>query len=100
MRGVSLKAGDRVVCVLPAANYDPAVFSNPREVNFHRPRKPTLAFAGGVHSCMGAHLARLEMKVCLEEFLRRLPDFHLKADASWTYLPGGVIGPSCVPLAW
>jgi len=45
LRGVKLKMGDKVTCILPAANYDPAAFANPREVNFNRPRKPVFAFA-------------------------------------------------------
>src|SRR3546814_9779462 len=73
-----MKKGDKITSVLPAANYDPTVFDNPREINFKRPRKPMLAFAGGVHSCMGAHLARLEMRICISEFLRRIPNFQLK----------------------
>ncbi len=99
-RGVRMKKGDKVTCCLPAANYDPDIFDQPREVNFHRPRKPILAFAGGVHSCMGAHLARLEMKVCITEFLRRIPDFRVKEGARIEYWPGGVIGPKALPLTW
>lgn len=100
IRGVKMKKGDKVTCILPAANYDPKAFPNPREVNFRRPRKPILAFAGGVHSCMGAHLARLEMKVCISEFLRRIPDFQLKPGTKIEYWPGGVVGPKSVPLSW
>ncbi len=99
-RGVKMKKGDKVTCCLPAANYDPDIFDHPREVNFHRPRKPILAFAGGVHSCMGAHLARLEMRVCITEFLRRIPDFRVKEGARIEYWPGGVIGPKALPLTW
>jgi cytochrome P450 len=100
IRGVKMKQGDRVTSILPAANYDPAVFENPREVNFHRPRKPILAFAGGAHSCMGAHLARLEVKICIQEFLRRIPDFSVKPGTSIEYWPGGVVGPKVLPLVW
>ena len=100
MRGVRMKKGDKVTCILPTANYDPEVFENPREVNFHRPRKPILAFAGGVHSCMGAHLARLEMKVSIAQFLKRIPDFELKAGTKIEYWPGGVVGPKVLPLMW
>jgi cytochrome P450 len=100
LRGVTLKKGDRVTSVLPACNYDPEIFPNPREVNFTRPRKPILAFAGGVHSCMGAHLARMEMKICIQEFLRRIPNFTLKPGAKIEYWPGGVVGPKNVPLVW
>jgi cytochrome P450 len=100
LRGVRMKKGDKITSILPSANYDPAAFENPREVNFRRKRKPNLAFAGGVHSCMGAHLARLEMKICISEFLRRIPDFSLKAGTRIEYWPGGVVGPKSVPLKW
>jgi cytochrome P450 len=100
IRGIQMKKGDKITSILPACNYDPEVFENPMEVNFHRPRKPILAFAGGAHSCMGAHLARLEVKVCITEFLRRIPEFHLKQGTKIEYWPGGVVGPKTVPLAW
>lgn len=100
IRGVQMKTGDRLTSVLPACNYDPEIFPNPTEVNFHRPRKPILAFAGGVHSCMGAHLARLEIKICLQEWLKRIPDFQIKPGAQIEYWPGGVVGPKNVPLVW
>jgi cytochrome P450 len=99
-RGVKMKKGDKIAAILPAANYDPAVFENPLEVNFHRTRKPNLAFAGGVHSCMGAHLARVEMRVSISEFLRRIPNFRLAEGTKIEYWPGGVIGPKTVPLVW
>jgi cytochrome P450 len=100
LHGVKLKKGDKITSILPAANYDPGAFENPKQVNFRRPRKPNLAFAGGVHSCMGAHLARLEMRICITEFLRRIPDFQLKEGTKIEYWPGGVVGPKVVPLTW
>jgi cytochrome P450 len=100
LHGVRLKKGDKVTCILPAANCDPAAFANPREVNFNRPRKPIFAFGGGVHSCMGAHLARLEIKIAITEFLRRIPNFQVKEGARIEYWPGGVVGPKAVPLSW
>jgi cytochrome P450 len=100
LRGVKMKKGDRVTSILPTANYDPAVFVNPNEVNFHRPRKPILAFAGGVHACMGAHLARLEMRVSIMQFLKRIPDFQVRAGTKIEYWPGGVVGPKALPLTW
>ncbi len=100
IRGVQLKKGDRVTAVLPACNYDPDIFPDPTRVDFHRPRKPILAFAGGVHSCMGAHLARLEIKVALRKWLERIPDFAVKPDTRIEYRPGGVVGPEHLPLVW
>ena len=49
---------------------------------------------------MGAHLARLEIKVCIEEFLRRIPEFTLTPGTAISYWPGGVVGPKSVPLSW
>ena len=100
LRGVQMKKGDKITSILPAANYDPTAFENPREVNFHRPRKPILAFAGGVHSCMGAHLARLEMRACISEFLRRIPNFQVKPGHAIEFYPGAVVGPKALPLTW
>lgn len=100
MRGVQMKAGDRITCILPACNFDPEAFPDPLEVNFDRPRKTILAFTVGVHSCMGGHLARLELKIALQEWLRRIPDFAVKPGAQTEYRPGAVIGPEEVPLIW
>lgn len=100
LRGVKMKKGEKVTSILPACNYDPEVFPNPKVVDFHRQRKPILAFAGGVHSCMGAHLARLEIKVALTEWLRRIPDFSVKPGTKIEYWPGGVVGPKSLPLCW
>ncbi|MFT4026723.1 MAG: cytochrome P450 [Novosphingobium sp.] len=100
LRGVKMKAGDRVTSILPACNYDPEVFPNPREVDFHRPRKPILAFGGGVHSCMGAHLARLEIKIAIQEWLRRIPEFSVKPGVEVQYPPSAVVGPEPLPLVW
>jgi cytochrome P450 len=100
MRGVQMKKGDRITCVLPACNFDPDVFPNPLEVDFDRPRRTILAFTVGVHSCMGSHLARLELKIALQEWLQRIPQFAVKQDAQIVYRPGGVVGPESVPLVW
>jgi len=100
LRGAKMKAGDRITCVLPACNFDPEVFPNPLEVDFDRPRKTVLAFTVGVHSCMGAHLARLEIKIALQEWLRRIPNFDVKPGTQIEYRPGGVIGPEYLPLVW
>ena len=100
MRGVQMKKGDKVTSILPACNFDPDVFPNPREVRFDRPKKIILAFTVGIHSCMGAHLARLEIKIALQEWLRRIPNFRMKPGTKLAYRPGGVIGPESVPLEW
>ncbi len=100
LRGVQLKKFDRITCILPSCNFDPEVFPNPTECNFHRPRKTVLAFTVGAHSCMGAHLARLEIKIALQEWLKRIPTFSVAPDFKAEYRPGGVVGPEEVPLTW
>ncbi|MDM7929403.1 cytochrome P450 [Blastomonas fulva] len=100
VRGVQMKKGDKVTSILPACNYDPDVFPNPTMVDFNRPKKIILAFTVGIHSCMGAHLARLEIKIALQEWLKRIPDFKVRPGAETVYRPGGVIGPESVPLVW
>lgn len=100
LRGVQLKAGDKVMSVLPSCNFDAEVWPNPAQVDFDRARKPILSFAGGVHSCMGAHLARLEIRIGLEEWLKRIPDFSVKPGTIIEYRPGGVVGPEYLPLEW
>lgn len=100
MNGVQMKAGDRITCILPACNFDPEAFPDPLTVNFDRPRKTILAFTVGVHSCMGGHLARLEVKIALQEWLKRIPEFSLRSDTQIEYRPGGVVGPEHLPLVW
>jgi cytochrome P450 len=100
LRGVQMKKGDKIMSVLPACNFDPDVFPNPTEVNFHRPKKIILAFTVGVHSCMGAHLARLEIKIAIQEWLKRIPVFQVKPGTRIEYRPGAVVGPELVPLVW
>ncbi len=98
--GIQMKKGDRITAILPTCNFDPDVWDNPTEVDFKRPRRPILSFAGGVHSCMGAHLARLETKIGLQEWLKRIPTFKMKDGTTLEYRPGGVVGPEHLPLEW
>ena len=73
--GTTLKEGDKIIMVYPAANRDPRAFDRPQEFDVRRKfDKPALAFGLGKHYCLGASLARLEIRVFLEELLRRLQD--------------------------
>ncbi|GEL23647.1 cytochrome P450 [Pseudonocardia sulfidoxydans NBRC 16205] len=83
--GVQLKAGDRVALNYAAASRDPAACADPAEFDIRRTDIVQSAFGVGVHRCLGAHLARLELRVTIEEFLARIPDFELKPGSAPTY---------------
>jgi cytochrome P450 family 142 subfamily A polypeptide 1 len=75
MHGITMKEGDKMIMIYPAANRDPRVWDRPQEFDVRRKfDKPALAFGLGKHYCLGASLARLEIRVFLEEVLRRLHD--------------------------
>jgi cytochrome P450 len=76
--GVSMPKGERVMLMFGSANRDPQVFDDPEEFRVERPNNRHLAFGSGIHRCVGAPLARLEMRVVLEEVLRRMPGVRLE----------------------
>jgi cytochrome P450 len=85
LRGVTLPRGDVVALGFGSANHDPAVFPQPETIVLDRAPNRHLAFGAGPHLCLGAHVARLEMAVTLEEFLRRVPAWRLSPTdpAAW-----------------
>jgi cytochrome P450 len=77
--GQKLSAGSTVQISLGAANVDPNTFEDPYDVRFDREVNPHLAFGGGVHRCLGAHLARRELRITLREWHKRIPEYWIKA---------------------
>jgi cytochrome P450 len=75
--GHRFQRGDRVACLLGAANRDPSHWDTPDRFNPNRPQKPHLAFGAGLHFCVGAPLARLELQVTLPILFERLPNLAL-----------------------
>ena len=86
--GVDLRAGDNVTLVLGAGNLDDGEFDHPDEIDFDRGRNRHLSFGGGPHRCLGSHLARLEVRVALEEWHRRIPDYRIPDGAEYHFSPG------------
>jgi cytochrome P450 len=77
LSGATIRAGEQVACLLGAADTDSSAFPDADHVDFSRPSNRHLAFGGGVHRCLGSHLARLELRVTIEELHRRVPDYRL-----------------------
>jgi cytochrome P450 len=88
LRGETIKQGENVICLLGSANIDPAEFPDPEVIDFSRSGNRHLAFGGGVHRCLGSHLARLELRVAMEEIHRRLPDYSIAPGETPTYTAG------------
>jgi cytochrome P450 len=97
--GVQIKAGDGVACLNPAGNFDPSRFGNPREFDPTRKVNRHFTFVAGIHSCLGAHLARRELRVLLEEWFKRIPEFRVKPGADTTVFPG-LLSIRNLPLVW
>ena len=96
LRGRKLEAGQRVLMVYPSANRDEDVFEDPDA--FRIERNPLhLGFGLGPHFCLGANLARMEMRVAFEELLRRFPDMEY-ADASGAVIVPSALVRSCVEM--
>ena len=86
--GVELRAGEMATLVIGAANTDGTRFEGAEGVDLTRDPNPHLAFGGGHHLCLGAHLARVELRVGLEEFHRRIPDYHIPEGVEIHYSAG------------
>ncbi|HEY8120362.1 MAG TPA: cytochrome P450 [Myxococcota bacterium] len=87
--GVQIKQGCAVAPIVGAANRDPARWERPDAFDIHRPVKPHIAFAMGAHTCLGMHLATLELETALTVLLERLPKLRLDPDAPPPVITGG-----------
>jgi cytochrome P450 len=97
--GESIAAGTHMGISWHAANLDPEYFGNPLEVDFDRSPNPHIGFASGFHRCLGSHLARLEMRVALEAWHRRIPDYEVKAGSDLSY-SGNPRAPHHLTFVW
>lgn len=98
--GCTMQPRDWVLLPFPAANRDPAMFDRPDEVILDRTRNRHAAFGLGIHRCLGSNLARMELRVAIEEWMRRVPDFELASDdpAAVRWSTGQVRGPRQLPV--
>jgi cytochrome P450 len=98
INGCPFKPGEMVLLSFPAANRDPAMFADADRVVIDRAQNRHAAFGLGIHRCVGSNLARMEITVALEEWLKRIPEFRLDPGAEVTWSEGTVRGPRRLPL--
>ncbi|MFL6839271.1 MAG: cytochrome P450, partial [Bradyrhizobium sp.] len=96
--GCPIKPGNMVLLSFPAANRDPAMFADPDKVVIDRKENRHAAFGLGIHRCVGSNLARMEMTVAIEEWLKRIPEFRLDPAGRVTWSEGTVRGPRQLPM--
>ena len=96
--GCPMREDDWILLGFPAANRDPTVFADADRFVIDRRENRHLAFGLGVHRCAGSNLARLELRVAIEEFLRRFPRFELADPTAVTWAPGQIRGPRRIPV--
>ena len=96
--GQHLKEGDWLLLPFPSANRDPAAFEDPDSVRLDREHNRHAAFGLGIHRCLGSNLARMELRVALQEWLARYPEFELSDPAGVKWSAGQVRGPRALPV--
>jgi cytochrome P450 len=99
-KGVAMQAGDMVLTPTSMAGLDDRRYANPYEVDFDRADKKSLVFGRGPHQCIGAFLARTEIRVFLAEWLRRIPNFAIKPGEKPVVVPGRGNSVHYLPLVW
>ena len=94
--GCPMKENEWVLLPFPAANRDPAMFDDAGEFVIDREANRHAAFGLGIHRCLGSNLARLELKVAVEEFVKRFPEFESAGRTRWSV--GQIRGPRELPI--
>jgi cytochrome P450 len=97
---MDIPAGTRVILPFPAANRDPAVFEGPDEFIPDRKPNPHATFGAGIHKCVGAPFARMELRVAIDVWLQRSVSFRLADNAAVVWVGGQVRGPQTVPVVY
>jgi cytochrome P450 len=98
--GVFIPEGAYVLANTAAANRDPAMYDDPDRLDITREgAAPMLTFGGGVHYCLGAHLARVELAEALKVITRRMPNARCTGPVPWKP-PAGISGPTSLPIAF
>jgi cytochrome P450 len=97
IEGFAIKEGEQVMSLVGAANVDEGEFADASALVWDRENNRHLAFGGGIHRCLGSHLARLELRVALTEWHRRIPDYRIKPGVELNYT-AGIRTLDCFPM--
>jgi cytochrome P450 len=100
IEGRQFQGGTKVAVMWASANVDPEAVDDPLTVDLQRASIRHVGFASGFHRCLGSHLARLELRVALEELHHRIPDYHITPGAAPTYINYGVRAAINLPLSF
>lgn len=96
--GCPVHAGDQMLLTFPAANHDPEAFERADEFLVDRQKNRHVAFGLGIHRCLGSNLARLELLVAVQEWVRAFPDYRVDETKETTWSMGQVRGPRNIPV--
>lgn len=99
-RGIPLAQGERVMMFIPSASVDENAYPNATTFDAQREKLNHMAFGMGPHHCLGAHLARLELKIMYETMLNRLPVFRLDPENPPQFHGSIIAGPTSIHLVW
>jgi cytochrome P450 len=88
LNGCPIGAGDQIMIMIGSANTDEAEFPDADVVRFDREVNRHLAFGGGIHRCLGSHLARMELRVALREWHKRIPEYEIESGQTLEYTSG------------
>lgn len=100
IEGQQIKAGDKICLIFGAAGRDAAVFDHPDQIDLDRPHCRHLTFGAGVHRCIGSNLARIQIRIAIQQLLTRLGPFWIPDGAEIEYSSRQSRGPTSIPLAF
>lgn len=98
IHGTTIRPGQRIITLLASANRDEQEYPQPDDFIWNRPIQRSLAFGRGQHFCLGYHLARLEISVMVQEWLRRVPDYRVNSEDAFRPPSSFQWGWSSVPV--
>lgn len=98
--GWQMKSGEWLALFIPGADLDAREFEAPENYDLNRENKVHIAFGAGVHRCLGAHLARVELQVLYQQMLEKLPTWRLDSDSPAMFHAGNIIAFDSLPIRW